>query len=417
MIGLWGAPMRYLIVILALLAIAPAKAATAEPPASSCLKFDPTIDAGCVLLPHAEAFPELCSRGYALPAAAACTKVIESGPAEFRVWAYFFRALSYNYVHRFDDAIRDYSVVVAEKPDFVAGWVWRGLEYITLKKYDLARKDIEHAKALDTNRFDVLRAQSLLEFGTGDKQGAMATIQIALALTPKTADRYYDRGFFYLKYIKNDEAAQADFSAALELDPGHADALLTRSEIYARGGRMDLAEQDCNAAVAQKLPPKDIHFCFGMMYFIANRYPDALREFRAVLVDRPDMDYVWTDCASMELLSGKYAEAVTDLDQAIAVNPAETASYINRGIAHRHLGQIDLALADYSKALEIDPHNLNAYINRGALYLAIKDFERAEADFTKALELQPDNANAKRGLYHAQHKISLPPGMSSTVVH
>lgn len=415
--------MRYLLFLFVLLAAAPAAAAPqpdtvgAQDIRVECLKLPSNVDDDCVPAPGMTDFPKLCLDGYGLASVAACTKVIESGPSDVRVWAYYFRAMGYGYAHRLDEAISDYGAVLAEKPDMVQALAGRGLSYAMARKFDLARADLERALALNPESFQTATALSYLESASGDVDRARSVAHFALKRTPKTANGYYARGLFYLRQLSRDDPAEADFTRAIELQPDHEGALLTRSEIYARTGRMELALRDCSTAVKLKLPGEAAHFCFGMAYFTSRQYPRALREFRAVLADRPDKDFVWVNCASMELLTGRYAEALADLDRALAVNPGEVGTWLNRGVAHRHLDQPDLALADYAKALELDPKNATIYVNRGALYLAQKDYDRAAADFEQALLLKPDDASARRGLDWARRRVDAPVGMKPAVVH
>ena len=46
---------------------------------------------------------------------------------------------------------------------------------------------------------------------------------------------------------------------------------------------------------------------------------------------------------------------MADYDRAIAIDPSLANAYVNRGIAHSHLGNLNLAVADYEKGLALDP--------------------------------------------------------------
>ena len=59
-------------------------------------------------------------------------------------------------------------------------------------------------------------------------------------------------------------------------------------------------------------------------------------------------------------------------DRAIATNPDDADSYVNRGIARRHLAIIDpeqmalsVAIEDFDRAIKLDPIDADAFANRG----------------------------------------------------
>lgn len=74
---------------------------------------------------------------------------------------------------------------------------------------------------------------------------------------------------------------------------------------------------------------------------------------------------------------GKWNEAISELDQAIEIDPNHAKAYNNRGYAHRELGQWEQALADLGKAIELDPAYATAYDNRGGPQRPLRGQERA----------------------------------------
>ncbi|HZY85306.1 MAG TPA: protein kinase [Gemmataceae bacterium] len=132
--------------------------------------------------------------------------------------------------------------------------------------------------------------------------------------------------------------------------------------------------------------------------------------------------------------SGRYAEAVTELDQALKQSPRHYWSCFQRGICHQELGRHVLAagdfgaciglwpefalgyfnrgynldragakaeaVRDYGAAIERDPNLVPAYLNRGMACLELRRYEEALADFTKVAELGRDDAflHAGRGV-------------------
>jgi Flp pilus assembly protein TadD len=55
------------------------------------------------------------------------------------------------------------------------------------------------------------------------------------------------------------------------------------------------------------------------------------------------------------LESGKYREAVSDLDRLISINSTDFMYFYNRGFAKLQLNDIDGAIADYRTVLRLKP--------------------------------------------------------------
>jgi len=81
---------------------------------------------------------------------------------------------------------------------------------------------------------------------------AIAELDKAIELSPRSADAYFERGAARLKHRELDMAIE-DFRTAIKLDPRHARAYLMRSQAYEALGDRDAAKQD--RAKALELDP------------------------------------------------------------------------------------------------------------------------------------------------------------------
>ena len=80
------------------------------------------------------------------------------------------------------------------------------------------------------------------------------------------------------------------------------------------------------------------------------------------------------------ILSKKYDEAISDLQQAIKLNPKNGDAYGNLGLAYTEMGKNDEALTSLNTALTLDPDNSNALKYRAALFKKTGDSFNALAD-------------------------------------
>ncbi|MEO3811903.1 tetratricopeptide repeat protein [Sphaerisporangium sp. B11E5] len=86
---------------------------------------------------------------------------------------------------------------------------------------------------------------------------------------------------------------------------------------------------------------------------------------------------------------GRRAEALTELDAAIAVDPDHPDHYLDRGTLLFRMGRPDAALADYETAMRLSPPLPEAHYNRAQLLLDLDDLPGARADLDRVLELDP----------------------------
>src|SRR5215469_8097074 len=63
-----------------------------------------------------------------------------------------------------------------------------------------------------------------------------------------------------------------------------------------------------------------------------------------------------------------YAKEISDLTEAIRLDPNSADAYNNRGNAYYNHGNVDQAISDYSDAIRLDPNYVSAYNNRGNAY-------------------------------------------------
>jgi tetratricopeptide (TPR) repeat protein len=94
--------------------------------------------------------------------------------------------------------------------------------------------------------------------------------------------------------------------------------------------------------------------------------------------------------------------AMSDLNEAIRLDPAYACAYSNRGRVYAFKRDFDHAMADYDEAIRIDPGFALAYNNRGDAWFNKGDLDSALADFSAAIKYDPSLAIAygNRGFAH-----------------
>jgi tetratricopeptide (TPR) repeat protein len=112
----------------------------------------------------------------------------------------------------------------------------------------------------------------------GDFQAAQKDYSKALELDKKHKDAYYNRGLLHIKMKKLEEAIK-DFTEVLKLDPNAADALCNRGSAQLQMGRIDLALADFDAGLKIKPGDPDLLYNRGLAFIAKGNKPKAAEDF------------------------------------------------------------------------------------------------------------------------------------------
>jgi tetratricopeptide (TPR) repeat protein len=86
-------------------------------------------------------------------------------------------------------------------------------------------------------------------------------------------------------------------------------------------------------------------------------------------------------------LVGRYAEAIADYDQALAMRPDHAVALNNRAWALYKMGRVVEAMPDVQRSLTLDPSSPHALDTRAHLYQERGDADLAYEDYRQAMNL------------------------------
>jgi tetratricopeptide (TPR) repeat protein len=120
---------------------------------------------------------------------------------------------------------------------------------------------------------------------------------------------------------------------------------------------------------------------------------------QALALDRKNVE-AWFRRGLAWQAKGDYANAIADYTQVVALDPKRSDALSNRGFIKQGQGDYAAALADYKQALVINPKMPRAYYDVGLIEAQGGELDEAIAAFDRALEFDPKMAFAyyNRGL-------------------
>jgi tetratricopeptide (TPR) repeat protein len=131
-------------------------------------------------------------------------------------------------------------------------------------------------------------------------------------------------------------------------------------------------------------------------------FDQALASNTTMLKKTDALLYLYRDKAYSQIQLKKYNDAVTTLDEGLALYPTDAMLWNNKGYALSLLGKTQDALASYDKSVSFDRNYTNAYLNRGNLLSELGRYTEAAAAYTRANETDPFNIAASDGLAAAK---------------
>ncbi|MBL7962422.1 MAG: tetratricopeptide repeat protein [Flavobacteriales bacterium] len=89
--------------------------------------------------------------------------------------------------------------------------------------------------------------------------------------------------------------------------------------------------------------------------------------------------------------AGRYTDALSLADSAIAHDQALAAAYKLRGDVHQRNKEMERAMADYGQAERLDPVDARLYVSRSAARITGGNLKGAQKDLDRALSLTPND--------------------------
>jgi tetratricopeptide (TPR) repeat protein len=237
--------------------------------------------------------------------------------------ALYYLGKAYAGLNQGDEAIQHYSTVIKQAPEYIYGYIDRGITYINL----------------------------------GDHDAAMADFDRAIELEPDNGVPYLARGWAYAMLYEY-EAAAADLSHAVELDDGFTESSFNLKFGVATIERYLEAVEELNAARDALAADPDSAIRFiqrGISYFRLSNLKAAVDDFNEAI----NLDDTFAKAYYYRGLAWAYQQeheaAAADYSRVIELDPDYPQVYIARGTSAIVLQEFEQAVQDYEHGLEMIP--------------------------------------------------------------
>jgi tetratricopeptide (TPR) repeat protein len=175
------------------------------------------------------------------------------------------------------------------------------------------------------------------------------------------------------------------------------------AEAYQHAGKFHEAAEVYTKALRLK-PSAKLYAGRGSCSILLNDFAAAITDLSQAITMDPSFARAYFLRAVALDGSGKSAEAAADYAKAIAMNPRDIDAHLNRSACYFAAGNLDSAIADCSAAIAIDRKRAKPHVFRGYCYLVRNELDNAISDYDTAIALDPDDGASwyNRGLVRAK---------------
>lgn len=221
------------------------------------------------------------------------------------------------------------------------------------------------------------------------------------------------------------ELSQAALNAALQAEPGNADALIEQVRQKASSGDFDGALAMLQDVIAKAPSNHEAWKLKGDIYLRAKNQPaEALTAYRKAVDLRPDFLAGHAAILTMLLVQGQFPEAGKQLEQLKKAAPSHPQTqYFEAQLAYQKKDYV-LARDLLQKVLSVAPDDVLAQQLAGIVALQLNAWGPAQTHLSRALQSAPQLPLARRGLIMAYLRSGQPakaleallPGLERSVI-
>jgi cellulose synthase operon protein C len=218
--------------------------------------------------------------------------------------------------------------------------------------------------------------------------------------------KFFDSAEKYFAEGKYREAA-IQYANATQIDPRFAQAHYQLAQTYLKLGDANRAYQELSRTV--DLAPDNYPARIDIANLLVTARnpdgslsPDTLKQAKAHLdlvrekqPKTPEIHEAW---ANYYAAQSNFAPAIQEVQQAIAIQPGRSESYLLLAFLELRVNQPGEAEANFKKAIQADPKAMNAELALGGFYQSRNRLPEAEEQFRHAIQIDPKSPGPRAAL-------------------
>ena len=314
---------------------------------------------------------------------------VESHPREqlSEVWSHLGLAFQNN--HESKRAMVAYQRARETNPENLQAWFNGGMIQQEEGMLHPALQSYLKALELDPEQSKIWCNLGALQFQLGEFQHSVDSLNRAVGLKPDYA-RAWDNLAGSLCALDQLDEAERCCHRAINYKPDYADPFFKLGSIYFQKGRMEDAERAFHK-VLETNPgyPLAGHY-LSMVLARTHRLEKALEVCDSAATPAGETELpslAWNEMAFHLYEHGDYPDAIRAYEKALTFTPERAVIWLDAGVAHQQLGNLDRARRHYEQAVELDPELARAWHNLGSVQHELGDLKGGDASIEEAERL------------------------------
>jgi tetratricopeptide (TPR) repeat protein len=218
---------------------------------------------------------------------------------------------------------------------------------------------------------------------------------------------YIERANLLLRQGRVNDAI-VQIKSALEQNPDNDEALAMYARCYFDRKEFDEGIKTIRRAIAIDADNPYYFYLLGFAYYRKNMPAEAVTNLQKSIELNPYFCESFGLLALVQIEEKQFEKALQTANEGLAVDPENITCLNGRSVALNKLKRTDDAVATMQYALAQDPDNEFTHSTIGWNYLEKGKNKIAATHFREALRINPNNINARRGLKEALKSI-IPP--------
>ena len=279
-------------------------------------------------------------------------------------------------------ALREFRKALSRAPNSQVANLFCGLSLLKLQEPREALRYLSIADRTQPNDVTTLSAIAEADIASSQVLPANGVYRRVTRLDPRNAEAWYGLG------ITDRLLAEAKLKAAKQMaDPVQVQSLTRESQSL-------MSDFQDSVSLAMQLDPQSVRarMILGESFRIAERYDEALREYKLATEEAPTLAAAWAGLATAQSAAGDDEGALKTAQRALQLDPNDPATHVLVAAIYVRMGDVPKAEPFAQEALRLDPDLSSAHVVLARIYLANQQTRKALGELAAAAKDDVDGS-------------------------